>query len=69
MDKRLRPPVQPKSPRAAFRSKGFRVRSFPSDWAISGLVPGGINWPGLEFGRCHCFRSFGPEPEVNSARF
>jgi hypothetical protein len=23
MDKRLRPPVQPKSPRAAFRSKGF----------------------------------------------
>jgi hypothetical protein len=45
------------------------ARSFSSDWAVSGLVPGQINWPGLKFGRCHCSRSFGSEPEVNSARF
>jgi hypothetical protein len=49
--------------------ESLRARSFPLDWAIFGLVPGGINWPGLEFGRCHCSRSFGPEPEVNSTRF
>jgi hypothetical protein len=47
----------------------LRARSFPSDWAVSGLVPSGINWPELKFGRCHCSHSFGLEPEVNSARF
>jgi hypothetical protein len=36
----------------------FRVRSFLAVWAVSGLVPGGTNWTGFEFGVIHYMCSF-----------